>query len=250
MDPRALPHRILVLFLAGTILLFGFLTHHSRREPGVYLDGGFLRIEETEDGTEYSGRIGKTVVTIVSRHVSETRSEVDYRPSAVGEWRTYGMDYPLAEMDTEHGTRVPGVRITRNGEEIFAGGYGGDPAGTMSWYTPEGIRTAMTPFEAKLEGAKNDRAAEELNRYQIAAFALGPKLSWRGSWIDYGATVCFTLVVMGITMYPGALLPWRHPLFLRNGDLTPAFFTVSFAIDCLLTLVCLWSFMRGLQRIC
>jgi len=250
MDPRALPHRILVLFLAGTILLFGFLTHHSRREPGVYLDGGFLRIQETETATTYTGRIGKTVVTIVSRPVSDTRVEVDYQPSVLGEWRTYCLDYPLAEMDTEHGTRVPGVRITRNGEELFAGGYGEDPSGAMSWYTAEGVRTAMAPFEAKLAGAKDGRAAEELNRYQIAAFALGPPLSWRGSWIDYGATVCFAMVVMGITMYPGALLPWRHPLFLRDGDLTPAFFIASFAIDCLLTLVCLWSFMRGLQRIC
>lgn len=248
MDLRTLPHRLLVIFLAGTIVVFGMMTGHSRKtRQGVYFYGGLLKVTEvSEKVTQYSGLVRNAVVTITCETVGGTATKVAYQTTAIPEPREYVMEYPLAEVQTEHGTVVPGIRITEGETVLFSGGYGPDPAGGMSWYTEDGERTAMQGFDAAK--AAGGRAPEELNRYQVAELALGPEIYVQGSWIDYGVSVGFALVTILCVMYPGALLPIRNRRIMRNGEPTALFFIASTAIGCLLTAVCLWSYYRALMR--
>ena len=119
--------KLLLLILAGMLAGFSILMAVLRAHPGVRFVGGLLRAEAQEGQIVYSGKAHGDPVTVAVSFPTNFRTVVEL---AAGERLRDAceVEYPLEPIRTEHGNQVSGIRVTKNGQVLFEGGYDGGDA--------------------------------------------------------------------------------------------------------------------------
>lgn len=202
--------KIILLLLAGMIVLFGILTAVSRADQGVLFDGTVWKRTGSDSGTVYTGKLpgeGAAVITVTRDGQGAT---VEYASDVLHD--IYRMEYPLPPVQTERGA-VNGIRILKNGEVLFEGGYDG---GKYGWYDKNGQWDSG--FEVITGQDEAAPAFTGLNERNVVYFAEGPALTARGSWFLYALMVFFTLLVMLDVAFPTALFYMRHCCDVRDPE--------------------------------
>ena len=209
--------KIVLLILAAMAVLFAVLTAVSRAQKGAYFEETLLRPSSpTQNVTVYTGKAHSTQVAITVTRESETRTTVEFLIESVLD-DVCVVDYPLDPIRTERGTTVDGVRVTKNGEVLFEGGY--DPEDPMGWgwYTPEGTRDTRGAITVR--GGTSDPWHDfSVSAYTALRFALGPELESRGSWGMYFLLLFLTLLAALDAAFPMSLFYLQHCCDVRDPE--------------------------------
>lgn len=189
MEEKTRLQKIVFRALPAMILVFGALMIVSRFQKGVVFDDTLLKVQATEGGTAYTGKKSGQPLTITVTHPAENTARVEYVLGAEAQ-EVYTMEYPLEPLRIEHGGTVPGIRVLKDGEPLFEGGYDPDQQ-QMGWYDKNGA------WDWDFGIHYGDRpAAMALDERDVAYFARGPELTFRGSWLGYLGLVALTLLLM------------------------------------------------------
>lgn len=201
--------KIMLAVLAGMLMVFGVLMAVFRAHPGVLFEDGLLKITEEDGETVYSGKAHGDPVAITVSYSTNFRTVVDF---VIG---TEVHDvcevlYPTQPVETEQGHTVNGIRVTKNGQVLFEGGYERGDA-YFGWYEANGEWTFWPSAQVHVSGGYSDPwQYYETSVAQIARFAFGPETSARGDPALFGLAVFLTaLAALGIVFHK-ELFRWRH----------------------------------------
>ena len=212
-EERSRMQKILLVILAAMILLFGILNVVSLFRKGVVFDEHLLRIQTETDHTTYCGKVYGDEVSVVVR---SAKAQVEY----LVEDRVhdvYTVEYPLEPIETQFGS-VFGIRILKNDEILFEGGY--DPQQEFaSWFDQNGEWDPGIYVTYGTSGGGLS-APEELTRGNIMYFLNGPEIVHRGSFGLYLLMVLMTLLMMLDVAFPLALFRLKHRLDVRDPEPT------------------------------
>lgn len=199
--------KILLAVLAAMLAVFGGMMAFSRAHPGVAFEEGLLKVSGNEERMLYSGKVQGAPVTIAVAHPGGALTEVDV---TIGEkvHDVCRVEYPLDVIRTERGDLVRGIRIVRNGETLFEGGY--DPESDYGWYTSEG---EWAPFGGiSIRGSGEDPwDGYETDIHQIVRFAFGveAQAAYGDPLMFFMAALLSVLAVIQI-LFHRTLFRWRH----------------------------------------
>ena len=129
----------------------------------------------------------------------------------------YQGDPMISLSDTISGLQVPTVRITKNGEVIFEGGY---QESSGVFFTSDGEFSAVT-----IDGTMYGSGADLWEDYTVPKsflmdMVLGPELVTRGNWGLYALTVLLTAMTMVDVAYPDTLFRWRYRWKVKDPEPT------------------------------
>ncbi len=216
-EERTRFQKIVLLILAVMAVLFGILTGISKARPGAYFEETLLRPEVLAPNvTAYSGKAHGTPVTVTVTRESGTRAAVEFHIEGVLD-DVCTVDYPLAPLRRDCGYTAYGVRITKNGELLFEGGYDSEDA--FGWYKPDGTHD-MDGFITIRPGTSDPWNGFEVDRSAAMRFALGPKLESRGSWGMYFIMLVFTLFAALDVAFPMSMFYLQHCCDVRDPEPT------------------------------
>lgn len=219
MHERTRHQNIILVCIVGMTLLFGALMLISMTRRGVVLADSLLRVQKQQGVTDtavYSGKVRGERVT-----VSVRENGVHYTVAYTVEDRIqdeYEIVYPAGTISCadEQGREIPRIQIARNGRLYFQGGY--DPnASFFQWYD----RTGHVDADAFMSyGGSADRAPDVLQNTQLAALAIDPVLTARGSWLMYGLLLVLSCILAVDVAYPTFWFTLRHSCDVRNPEPT------------------------------
>lgn len=212
-EERTRFQKIILLLLVVMIMLFGILTGVSRANRGVLFEGALLRASASPGQTVYSGKAhGDSVIVTVTPGGSATAVEF-----VIGDrfHDICSVEYPLEHIRTEYGGTVPGIRIVKNGEVLFEGGY--DETAEYSWYDSDGTLSMAGVFGFMADSGAS-WSGYETTAPDVMRFAQGPELTARGSWWLYLTMVFLTLLLALDVTFPRALFYLQHCFAVRNPE--------------------------------
>lgn len=214
-EERTRLQKVILLILAAMILLFGVLTAASVFRKGVVFHGTLLRCVEGEESVIYSGTSHGEEIWIEVVPYHETLTEVVY---VIGDriQDVCTLETGLPEIRTEHGTVVEGIRITKNGSDLFVGGR--DPEQDYGWYQLDGQWDPMPFVDVGVYVSSDYWASYETTPVSIMAFAEGPELTHRGSVGLYLLMVLMTLLLMLDVAHPLVLFRLEHCCDVRDPE--------------------------------
>ncbi len=212
-EERTRLQKVILLILAAMIVLFGVLTGVSRADQGVLFEGALLKMSASAEGTVYSGKVHGDQAAVTVTPGSGSATTVEF---VIGDrfHDICSVEYPLADIRTEGGGTVPGVRILKNGEVLFEGGY--DKDSEYGWYNQDGTWAPMIRGSAPF--GNDPWSGYETTAASAMRFAQGPELTARGSWLLYALMVFFTLLVMLDVAFPTVLFYMRHCCDVRDPE--------------------------------
>lgn len=222
MEEQTRLQKIVFRALLIMILVFGVLMLVSRLQKGVEFDNTLLKVRTTESSTVYTGMRSGLPLTITVNRPAENTTQVEYVLGADTR-EIYTMEYPLAQIQTEHGDMVPGIRVLKGGEVLFEGGYDPDQQMGMGWYDENGEWDVGIEFHYSGEPA----AQAALNERNVAYFAQGPELTVRGSWIGYLLLMFLTLLLMLDVHCPEFFFNLRYSWHVENPEPTALYCAVQ-----------------------
>lgn len=211
--------KIVFRALPAMILVFGVLMTVSRFQKGVAFDGTLLKVQAAEGGTAYTGKISGQPLTVTVTHPAADTTQVEYVLGTETR-EVYTMEYPLAQIQTEYGDTVPGIRVLKGGEVLFEGGY--DPDRQIGWYDENGEWDVGV--EVHYGG---EPEAPALNERNVAYFAREPELTFRGSWLGYLGLVVLTLLLMLDVHCPEFFFTLRYSWYVENPEPTALYCAVQ-----------------------
>lgn len=201
--------KILLAVLAGMLVFSGVLMAVFRTHPGVLFEGSLLKITEQEGQTIYSGKARGTPVSIAVTRPTNFETDVEF---------TIGADihdvcqvfYPTQPVETESGYTVNGIRITKNGETLFEGGYDLD-AESFGWYKANGEWAFLPPAGIQVSGSGVDPwRYYETTANQAARFAFGPETAAHGDPALFALAVFLTAFAAVYVLFWRTFFRWRH----------------------------------------
>ena len=204
----------LLAALAGMLVFFGVLLAVFRTRPGVLFEESLLKITEEDGGTVYSGKAHGTAVSIAVTFPTDFETDVAF---------TIGTDihdvcevfYPTQPIETERGYTVNGIRITKNGEVLFEGGYALEE--NYGWYRSNGAHD-MDGFVIVRPGTSDPWNGFEVDRSTALRFALGPELESRGSWGMYVFMLVCTVFAALDAAFPMTMFYLQHCCDVRDPE--------------------------------
>ena len=212
MEERTKFQNVILMILAVMVVLFGVLTGIVRGQKGVLFQETLLKVTETAEQTAYSGKVQGVPVVITVTPAASNVTTVEYQADGQKP-DVYTMEYPLEPIRTEHG-EVPGVRILKNGNVLFQGGY--DPEQEfLAWFDENGNWDADIVVTGVFEGYAKTL---ELSKSDVAYFARGPELTSRGSWGLYLLLVLLTALAAVDVLFPTALFYLHHACDVRDPE--------------------------------
>ena len=112
---------------------------------------------------------------------------------------------------------VEHIRITRNGQLLFEGGY--DPEHDMGWYDLDGSWDPLA-MSVSYDSTVGDDYWEhyETDGGTILSFARGPELVSRGSWGLYFTMLLFSALLALDAAYPLVLFECRHMCDVKDPE--------------------------------
>lgn len=218
--------RILLAALAGMILVFGVLTAAFRLIEGVAFDGKLLKVSQAGGETVYAG--GDVTVTVRNAGAAPT---VAYTSGAVAD--TYTVEYPLDPIQTERGVAVDGIRILKNGQPFFTGGYDARQA-EFGWYDASGAWDAgIGIYAVASDGTYIGGGPEPFTKNDVMYFLRGPEMVCRGSVGLYLVLAVLSLLVMLNTAAPEALFRLQHMLWVDDPEPTDFYLAMQRVGNCI-----------------
>lgn len=229
-EERTRLQKIVLLALAVMAVVFGILTAVSKLHPGVLLDGALLRPTETAEGVTYTGKLRGEQVSIFVRTESDTVTVITCETEGGGS-DVYRMEYPLEPIRAAdgfaRGEMVNGIRITKNGTLLFAGGYDRESSPDQGlWYDADGRWDQDVYFSAST-GSDAGTGALELEKQDVMRLANDPELTARGSWLYYFLMLICSLVLALDAAFPLALFYWRHMCDVRDPEPSDFYLTMQ-----------------------
>ena len=216
-EERTRLQKIVLLALAVMAVVFGILTAVSKLHPGLLLDGALLKPTETADTVTYAGKLHGEQVSISVQRESDTVTVITCETESGSD--VYRMEYPLDPIRAVDGfaqrEMVDGIRITKNGDVLFEGGYARENGGF--WYDADG-RWDQDVYLSAYLGSDVEIRALELEKQDVMRLADGPELTARGSWLYYFLMLFFSLMVALDAAFPLALFYWRHMCDVRDPE--------------------------------
>lgn len=217
-EERTRLQKIVLLALAVMAVMFGILMIVSKLHPGLLLDGALLKPTETADTVTYAGELHGEQVSISVRTESDTVTVITCETESGGS-DVYRMEYPLTPIlavdGFAQGEMVDGIRITKNGDVLFTGGYDRENGGF--WYDADG-RWDQDVYLSTYLGSDVGISALELEKQDVMRLANDPELTTRGNWLYYFAMLFFSLMVALDAAFPLALFYWRHMCDVRDPE--------------------------------
>ena len=217
-EARTRLQKIVLLSLAVMAVVFGILTAVSKLHPGLLLDGAILRPTGTADTVTYAGKLHGEQVSLSVRTESDTVTVITCETESGGS-DVYRMEYPLEPIRAADGffpgEMVDGIRITKNGDELFTGGYDRENGGF--WYDADG-RWDQDAYFPTFTGSDAGTGALELEKQDVMRLADDPELTARGSWALYAVMLLCSLVLALDAAFPLALFYWRHMCDVRDPE--------------------------------
>lgn len=217
MEERSKLQKAVLISMAAMVVLFGILTLISHVRKGVEFEGGLLRRTETEESVIYNGKVrGEQVEITVRAAGSGNLTEVDFRiGNRIQDDCTLETGLPPIQADqlgpVEH------IRITRNGQLLFEGGYTAEH--DMGWYDLEGNWAPFSGLEATFRtSGENYWDSYKTSAGTILAFARGPERTARGSWMLYFTMLLFSGLLALDAAYPLALFRWQHMCDVKDPE--------------------------------
>ena len=178
MEERSKLQKAVLISMAAMVVLFGILTLISHVRKGVEFEGGLLRRTETEESVIYNGKVrGEQVEITVRAAGSGNLTEVDFRiGNRIQDDCT--LETGLPPIQAEQLGPVEHIRITRNGQLLFEGGYTAEH--DMGWYDLDGNWAPFSGLEATFRtSGENDWDSYKTSAGTILAFARGPERTAR-----------------------------------------------------------------------
>ena len=201
--------KIMLAVLAGMLVFFGILMAVFRTHPGVLFEESLLKITEQDGQIAYSGKAHGTPVTITVSWPTNFRAVVGFdiqdRFCDVCE-----VEYPLEPIRTEHGNQVSGIRVTKNGQVLFEGGYDRGDA-FFGWYEANGEWTFWPSAQVHVSGGYSDPwQYYETDAGDIVRFAFGPETAAHGDPALFGMAVFLSVFAAVYVLFWRTLFRWRH----------------------------------------
>jgi len=235
--------KIAILALAAMILVFGVLTAVVRSRPGVAFRDELLRVSREGETTLYTGKIYYDEVTIAV-YPDGGGTAVDFRAQEGPTWLCR-VDWPGGTLAGEGGMTFDAIRISRNGEVLFEGGYSGEH---QLWCRPDGSLYMPVAFEVRTSGG-SPWDGFDFDEGRILRFALGPELSVRGSWGAWGVMSAVSVLLMLVIAFPITLFRWRYSAAVRDPE-PSEFYLAACRVECvLLPVMMLLSYIWSLTLI-
>ena len=217
MEERSKLQKAVLISMAAMVVLFGVLMVAARFQKGVEFEGGLLRRTETEESVIYNGKVrGEQVEITVRAAGSGNLTEVDFRiGNRIQDDCTLETGLPPIQADqlgpVEH------IRITRNGQLLFEGGYTAEH--DMGWYDLEGNWAPFSSLEATFRtSGENYWDSYKTSAGTILAFARGPERTARGSWMLYFTMLLFSGLLALDAAYPLALFRCQHMCDVKDPE--------------------------------
>ena len=178
MEERSKLQKAVLISMAAMVVLFGVLMVAARFQKGVEFEGGLLRRTETEESVIYNGKVqGERVKITVTDCPDEQRTEVVVQ---VGDRvrDECAVETGLPPIQADQLGPVEHIRITRNGQLLFEGGYTAEH--DMGWYDLEGNWAPFSGLEATFRtSGENDWDSYKTSAGTLLAFARGPERTAR-----------------------------------------------------------------------
>lgn len=214
---------ILCIYLAMAII-FAIWTGISRSNDGVQFRETLLEVSEQGGTTVYSGVVYGIPVTITNREENGTKY-VNF--SADGEYyATCRVEYPEGTIKTEFGTEVKRIKIIRNDEVLFSGGY--DPApeinSYMKFYSEDGTWNMDPMVSIRASNGVDPWYNFEFDMSDIIRFAGSPKTSAYGSWGRYFLALFVSVIGAVTTAFPNTIFYLEHFLSVYNPEPTDFYY--------------------------
>ena len=149
MEKRSALQKAVLISAAAMAVAFAILTFVFHRLEGVKFEEGFLRVSAQADdpaATVYAGKVqGERVKITVTDCPDEQRTEVVVQ---VGDRvrDECAVETGLPPIQADQLRPVEHIRITRNGQLLFEGGYTAEH--DMGWYDLEGNWAPFSGLEA------------------------------------------------------------------------------------------------------
>ena len=220
MEKRSALQKAVLISVAAMAVAFAILTFVFHRLEGVKFEEGFLRVSAQADdpaATVYAGKVqGERVKITVTDCPDEQRTEVEVQ---VGD-RVHdvcAVETGLPPIQAEQLGPVEHIRITRNGQLLFEGGYTAEH--DMGWYDLEGNWAPFSSLEATFRtSGENYWDSYKTSAGTILAFARGPERTARGSWMLYFTMLLFSGLLALDAAYPLALFRWQHMCDVKDPE--------------------------------
>lgn len=238
---RAPYQKIVLCLLAAMTVLFAVWTAVSRTNEGVAFQETLLEISEQGSTTIYSGTLYSTPVTITCR---EENGAINVNFEAPGHYTAVcRVEFPEGTITTDYGKTVPRIRVLRDGEELFSGGYIPDPDSSYPKYFRED-GSPEAPISVYTSGA-DPWHGFAFDAFYIMKFAVGPEISARGSWPVYLIGLVLSVIGGLLTAYPETTFYLNHCFSVRDPEPTDFYYAThkfcSFAYAALMLFVYLWG---------
>lgn len=230
--------------LLAMAILFAGIIGISRRSGGMAFEDGFLVLERQEGEEVYSGMIMGEMVTAIC--YEENGAEI-VEFSVGSRYHHVGrVEYPEGTIQTEFGQKVPRIRIYRDEELLFSGGYDGQIGDFGMFCDESGNWTFMTD----MRGIGSDYwQGYELSAGDIFSFVNRTEFSARGSWALYAIVVFLSLLFAAEIAFPRTLFYLEHFLSVRDPEPSD-FFWAMHNISCVvLPILVLIGYIFALRTI-
>ena len=219
LEKRSTLQKTVLISVAAMAVAFAILTFAFHRIKGAEFEGGLLRVSAQADdpaAVVYTGKVqGERVKITVTDCSDEQRTEVVVQ---VGDRvrDECAVETGLPPIQTEEMGPIEHLRITRNDQLLFEGGYTAEHE--MDWCDLEGNWDPFSGLETSFKtNGENDWDSYKTSAGTILAFARGPELTSRGSWMLY-----FTMLLSGLlaldAAYPLLLFRWQHMCDVKDPE--------------------------------
>lgn len=237
--------KVILCILAAMAVVFAIWTAVNRFNMGVLFHETLLEVSEQGDTTVYSGMLYGTAVTITSR---EENGITYVNFSADGAYYAEcRVEYPEGTIRTEFGTDVPRLRIIRNDEVLFSGGYDPDAASSaVKYFNEDGEWDPMISVSAGSYG--DPWSLFEFTMGNILNFAGTPTLAARGSLDIYIAALFISIIGAVLAAFPETAFYLSHFLSVRDPEPTD-FYYFMHKVGCVLfVVIALVMYISGLNK--
>ena len=220
MKKRSGLQKAVLISVAVMAVAFAILTFAFHRMKGVKFEEGFLRVSAQADDPAamvYAGKVqGERVKITVTDCPDEQRTEVVVQ---VGDRvrDECAVETGLPPIQADQLGPVEHIRITRNGQLLFEGGYTAEH--DFGWYDLEGNWAPFSGLEATFRtSGENYWDSYKTSAGTILAFARGPERTARGSWMLYFTMLLFSGLLALDAAYPLALFRWQHMCDVKDPE--------------------------------
>ena len=244
--------KIWLVALAVMAVLFLVLAQIVSRSGGVPFCGALLEAQGAADNGSYTGKTHGETVNITVRRQSETAVEMNLSISNVAD-ETWLVEYPLEPVLTEHGQKLPGLRVSRNGKTVFEGAY--DPDHRVDWgymlYDTDGKWYAGEILSITAgtgpEGGYWDDYETSLNT--VLKFVNGPELEARGNLTFWFYGLVLSAMAAVLVAFPEALFQMKHHWHVKDPEPTDFYYVENCIAAGIITIAALAAYIAGVCTI-